>query len=103
MLAAPTRWALSPAVLPGTPRHYDFGEFGSRRRESIEALYEAFNAAGTVLGSDEAHMAVVDETNRAFGHNVKVYTEEGQLWSGAARGVVNVGSGFLKSRLSGNA
>ena len=35
-LAAPTRYALAPAVLPGTPRHYDFGKFGANRRESIE-------------------------------------------------------------------
>ena len=35
-LGAPTRYALSPAVLPGTPRHYEFGEFGANRRESIE-------------------------------------------------------------------
>ena len=30
-LAAPTRYALAPAVLPGTPRHYDFGDFGATR------------------------------------------------------------------------
>ena len=36
-LGAPTYYALAPAVLPGTPRHYDFGEFGANRRESIEA------------------------------------------------------------------
>ena len=42
-LAAPTRFALSPAVLEGTPRHYDFGAFGASRKESIEQLYLAFN------------------------------------------------------------
>ena len=36
-LGAPTYYALAPAVLPGAPRHYDFGEFGANRRESIEA------------------------------------------------------------------
>ena len=38
-LAAPTRYALAPVVLPGTPRHYEFGAFGANRRENIEALY----------------------------------------------------------------
>ena len=80
-LAAPTRYALAPAVLPGTPRHYDFGAFGANRRESIEALYQSFNEAGEALGSDSARQAVVDEANLAFEHNIRVYSEEGALWS----------------------
>jgi|EP00908_Phaeocystis_cordata_P025821 heme oxygenase len=101
MLAAPTRYALGPAVLPGTPRHYYFGEFGATRRESIEQLYEAFNVAGDSLGSDAARQAVVDETNAAFAHNVAVYTEEGALWSGAARGVANMVRGYARAKLLG--
>jgi hypothetical protein len=99
MLAAPTRYALAPAVLPGTPRHYDFGAFGARRGESIEALYVAFNEAGEALGSDAARQAVVDETHAAFEHNIRVYSEEGALWSGAAKGVANMVSGFARAKL----
>ena len=98
-LAAPTRWALGPAVKPGTPRHYDFGEFGVRRRESIEALYSAFNEAGILLGCEQAHQAVVDETQRAFLLNVAVYTEDGDLWRDAARGVANILRGWVRERL----
>jgi len=98
MLAAPTYYALAPAVRPNTPRHYDFGDFGARRAESIEALYSAFNEAGETLGSDAARQAVVEEANRAFEHNIRVYSEEGELWSGAAQGVANMVYGFARSR-----
>lgn len=98
-LAAPTRFALAPAVLEGTPRHYDFGEFGANRKESIERLYLAFNEAGDLLGSDAARQIVVDETRLAFALNVDVYTEEGGLWSGAAQGVANMASGYVRSKL----
>ena len=100
-LAGPTRYALAPAVLPGTPRHYEFGAFGANRRESIEGLYAAFNEAGDALGSEAALQAVVDETNAAFRSNVALYTEEGQLWSGAARGVGNMVGGFARAKLIG--
>lgn len=102
-LAAPTRYALAPAVLPNTPRHYDFGEFGAQRRESIEALYAAFNEAGEALGSDAARQAVIDETNDAFVHNVQVYSEEGLLWSAAGKGVTNMVIGFAKAKVLGEA
>ena len=36
-LGGPYRWALGLA--PESPRHYDFGDFGARRRESIELIY----------------------------------------------------------------
>ena len=98
-LGAPTRYALAPAVLPGTPRHYDFGEFGANRRESIEALYAAFNEAGEALGSEAALQAIVEETRAAFAHNVALYSEEGELWSGAARGVSNMVGGFARAKL----
>ena len=71
-LAAPTRYALAPAVRPGTPRHYDFGDFGARRAESVEALYQAFNTAGAALGSQAARDEVVTAANRAFAHNIAV-------------------------------
>ena len=101
MLAAPTRYALAPAVKPNTPRHYDFGDFGARRAESIEALYAAFNEAGDALGSEEARQAVVDEANLAFRHNIDVYSEEGGLMWGAAVGVGNMALGFAKAKLVG--
>ena len=100
-LGAPTRYALAPAVLPGTPRHYDFGEFGANRRESIEALYAAFNEAGEALGSEASLQTIVEETRAAFAHNVALYSEEGQLWSGAARGVGNMVGGFARAKLLG--
>jgi len=99
-LAAPTRYALAPAVLPGTPRHYDFGEFGARRGESIEALYAAFNTAGEQLGSEAARQAVVDEARIAFKHNVRVYSEEGPLLGAAAQGVANMIGGFVRAKVA---
>lgn len=96
-LAAPTRYALAPAVLPGTPRHYDFGDFGANRAESIEALYGAFNEAGEQLSSD-AQQQIVDEANLAFALNVIVYKEEGGLWRDAAKGVGNMVSGFVGAK-----
>ena len=99
MLAAPTRYALAPAVLPNTPRHYDFGEFGANRATSVEELYQAFNVAGDALGSDAARKEVVDEAMRAFDYNIEVYSEEGQLWSGAAHGVANMVGGFVRAKL----
>lgn len=98
-LAAPSRYAL--ALQPGTPRHYDFGEFGARRSESIEALYAAFNVAADGLGSEEATRAIIEETHLAFEHNIHVYSEEGALWSDAAKGVANMVSGFARARLVG--
>ena len=56
---------------------------------------------GQALGSEAALQAVVDETNQAFTHNVQVYTEEGELWSGAARGVANMVGGFARAKLVG--
>ena len=78
---------------------YDFGEFGARRRESIEALYSAFNEAGSLLGSEHAQEAVVDETLRAFALNVAVYTEDGALWRDAGRGIANILRGWARERL----
>jgi len=101
-LAAPTRYALAPAVRPGTPRHYDFGDFGARRAESVEALYQAFNTAGAALGSQAAQDEVVTEANRAFAHNIAVYSEEGALWSGAAHGVANMVRGFVRAKVVGS-
>lgn len=69
--------------------------------ENIEALYRAFNEAGDVLGSDAARQAVVEEANLAFTHNVHVYSEEGALWSSAARGVGNMVGGFARAKLVG--
>ena len=45
--------------------------------------------------------AVVEETNQAFAHNVQVYTEEGALLSGAARGIANMVVGFSRAKLLG--
>ena len=41
------------------------------------------------------------ETRAAFQCNVALYTEEGALWSGAARGVGNMVSGFARAKLLG--
>ena len=64
-LAGPYRWALG-AWAAASPRHYDFGEFGRERRESIEQIYSSLNAAGEMLGSDAQREAVVDEAKTAF-------------------------------------
>ena len=52
-----------------------------------------------LLGADEAREAVVKEARLAFRHNVDVYTEEGDMWSGAAKGVANMAGGFARERL----
>ena len=99
-LAAPTRWAIG--LSPTSPRHYDFGDFGSQRRESIERIYAALNQAGEGLGEGQCE-EVAAEANLAFRHNSDVYSEEGSLWSAAARGVANVGVGYARSRIGGKA
>ena len=98
-LAGPYRWALD--LGDASPRHYDFGEFGARRRDSIEAIYAAINEAGELLPAGEAqHVAVVDEARCAFAHNVAVYKEEGRLVADGVRGMVNMVVGFGRSRMS---
>lgn len=103
-LAAPYRWALALPV--AAPRHYDFGDFGARRREGIESIYVALNEAGELLGQgvdgegDGAREAVVAEARRAFELNVHVYAEEGALYSDGARGVANVALGFVQAQLA---
>ena len=82
-LAGPYRWALD--LGSDSPRHYDFGEFGARRRESIQAIYAAINEAGDVLESDEQREAVAEEARVAFRHNVHVYSEEGRRIPTGAR------------------
>ena len=99
-LAGPYRYALSlPA---GSPRHYDFGEFGSKRRESIEQIYLALNEAGDLLSSD-AREAVVEEARGAFRHNVHVYSEEGRLYADGAIGLAKMVVGFGRSRMTRSA
>lgn len=96
-LGAPYRYALA---LDRSPRHYDFGEFGANRRESIERIYEALNEAGDMLSDDAAREAVLSEARLAFRHNVYVYSEDGKLLSDGMRGATNLILGFAKSRFS---
>jgi len=96
-LGAPYQYALA---LDRSPRHYDFGGFGSKRRESIERIYEALNEAGDMLSDDAAREAVLSETRLAFQHNVYVYSEEGRLFADGMRGATNLVLGFAKSRFS---
>lgn len=80
------------------PTHYDFGAFGKHRRQSIEAIYEALNEAGELLGSDDVRGSVVGEARRAFSHNVDVYKEEGALVYDGIRGLSNIVIGYMGSR-----
>lgn len=91
-LAGPYQWALGLEV---GPTHYDFGDFGKHRRQSIETIYEALNEAGEVLGSDEARGSVVAEARRAFSLNVDVYKEEGALVQDGIKGLANVAVGYV--------
>ena len=97
-LAGPYRWALG--LGPTSPRHYDFGEFGRERRQSIEQIYSSLNAAGEMLGSDAQREAVVDEAKTAFRHNVLVYREDGRLVADGALGMTKMIGGFVRSRLA---
>ena len=94
-LGGPYRWALD---LAAEPRHYDFGEFGARRRESIELIYEALNEAGDRLRDDAQREEVVDEAKLAFRHNIAVYSEDGRLLADGTRGLVNMAVGWVRSR-----
>jgi len=98
-LAFPTRLALG--LGPDSPRHYDFGSFGTRRRESIYSIYEALNEAGEMLGSEEARCSVADEANLAFALNVDVYSEEGRLYVDSARGLSNAALGYVRFKKDG--
>jgi len=99
MLAGPTRAAL--ALDAGTPRHYTFDlpESGGRRA-LIEEVYLSLNEAGALL-SEEAFDAVVQESFKAFGHNVDVYSEE-PIWLDAARGSFNICAGYARQAVRGH-
>ena len=72
MLGRPTKLALQ---LPETPRFYIHPkEVGERRRETVEAIYEALNEAGAQLSTAQTR-AVVDEAALAFGLNAALYKE----------------------------
>jgi len=96
-LAGPYRWALG--LGPDSPRHYDFGDFSKRRRESIEGIYCALNEAGEML-SPEGCEEVVAEARLAFALNVDVYKEDGRLGLDGALGGARIAAGFLRSRFS---
>ena len=93
-LATPTRWALD--LGPNSPRHYDFGAFGSNRRESIEAVYSSINVAGDML-TEAQRSACIDEARTAFAANVLVYNEEAPLAMDAIRGMLNIASGMVRT------
>lgn len=97
-LAGPYRWALGLGAQ--SPRHYDFGEFGAQRRDSIERIYQSLNDAGELLESDAQREAVVEEARTAFRHNVHVYREEERLVVDGAIGMVRMVGGFARSRLA---
>jgi len=93
-LGGPYRYALG---LERSPRHYDFGEFGANRRESIDRIYESLNEAGEMLADETAREAVLEETRSAFKHNIAVYSEDGKLFSDGVRGGANMVFGYSKS------
>ena len=66
--------------------------------EDLEAIYEALNEAGELLGSDDVRGSVVGEARRAFSHNVDVYKEEGALVYDGIRGLSNIVIGYMGSR-----
>jgi len=96
-LGGPYRWALNLSA--HSPRHYDFGELGERRRQSIEGIYVALNKAGEMHLDDEAREVVVREARIAFAHNVSVYKEEGRLLADGTLGLVRMVGGFARSRV----
>ena len=96
-LSGPYRLALG--LDEGSPKHFDFGSFGThRRRESIESMYAAINAAGDRLSEEEC-AAVVAEARLAFAHNVDVYSEEGRLIADGARGALRIVTGFARKQV----
>lgn len=96
-LAGPYRWAMR--LGPDSPRHYDFGEFGRHRRQSIESIYNALNEAGDMLSAG-GQEGVVSEARRAFALNVDVYKEDGRLMSEGALGGARIVAGFVRSRFA---
>ncbi|GMI57588.1 hypothetical protein TeGR_g47 [Tetraparma gracilis] len=96
MLGAPT--SLSLGVPP--PSFYSFeGVTKDNRPAYIEGIYERLNESGEAMG-EGGREAAVDATRRAFRWNADVIKEAGLLYLSehAARGIVNVGSGYLRSK-----
>ncbi|CAK0809527.1 unnamed protein product [Prorocentrum cordatum] len=94
-LATPYRVALGLAH--GTPRHYAFALPEGGRRAYISDIYASLNEAGEMLPQEECEL-VVQEALLAFRHNIDVYSEE-PLYLDAARGVANMCSGYVASRV----
>jgi len=97
-LATPYRVALGLAH--GTPRHYAFALPEGGRRAYISDIYASLNEAGEMLPQEECEL-VVQEALLAFRHNIDVYSEE-PLYLDAARGVANMCSGYVASRVRGS-
>lgn len=49
---------------------------------------------------EEALEEIVQETRRAFAHNVEVYSEEGRLYSDSAHGAFKMASGYARHTMS---
>lgn len=100
MLGWPTKLALS---LPEVPRFYVHDEIRDRRRETVEAIYEALNEAELTPAQTKA---VVDEATLAFRLNAALYREGVGgggigMFAGAALGGLRVAVGHANHRISG--
>lgn len=96
MLGGPTRWAVG--LEAGTPRHYIFDlPVDGGRRKLIQEVYQSLNEAGKLL-PQEAFDAVVQESFKAFHHNIEVYGEEPMVVD-AVRGALNVCTGYVTTRV----
>ena len=63
-------------------------------------VYEHINQCGDAMDSDEQRQRVVNEATAAFTHNADIIKEQGASVLGqAVVGTVNVGVGFVKSKM----
>jgi len=93
VLGTPTRLALGLEI-DGSPRQYSF-TFPVDRKKYVEDLYHDLNEAGRLMDDDEVRLEdAVVEARAAFGHNVKVYSEEPFVLDSVI-GVKNIISGWM--------
>ena len=98
VLGTPTRLALG-LEMDGSPRQYSF-TFPVDRKKYVEDLYHDLNEAGRLMDDDDDVRLedAVAEARAAFGHNVKVYSEEPFVLDSVI-GLKNIISGWVDNKI----
>jgi heme oxygenase len=97
VLGTPTRLALG-LESDGSPQQYSF-TFPVDRKKYVEDLYYDLNEAGRLMDDDDVRLEdAVAEARAAFGHNVKVYSEEPFVLDSVI-GLKNIISGWVDTKI----